>query len=205
MQKVNFQNLPNTTTPINADNLNQLQNNVENDIGDLSNLETEAKTNLVEAINEANQHGSGGGGGETLPVGSEIDFDGTTSDIPVGWEQVTNPDSYSTSEVKTNKVWIDGKPIYKKVVELPNITSTNIDIGVACNISNLWQVINIEGIIYINNSQGDLGIPLNFYNKASQDYSFLTFYRKTTSQIIMRVWTATKGGFAILYYTKTTD
>lgn len=114
-------------------------------------------------------------------------------------------EEYSTNEINTGKTWIDGKPIYRKVVELPNITSTNIDIGVACNISNLWQVINIEGIIYINNSQGDLGIPLNFYNKASQDYSFLTFYRKTTSQIIMRVWTATKGGFAILYYTKTTD
>lgn len=32
MQKINFQNLPNTTTPINATNLNQLQTNVETDI-----------------------------------------------------------------------------------------------------------------------------------------------------------------------------
>lgn len=30
MQKINFQNLPNTTTPINATNLNQMQNNMEN-------------------------------------------------------------------------------------------------------------------------------------------------------------------------------
>ena len=30
----------------------------------------------------------GGSGGETLPVGSEIDFDGQVSDIPTGWEQV---------------------------------------------------------------------------------------------------------------------
>lgn len=112
---------------------------------------------------------------------------------------------YSTDEVKLDEKWIDGKPIYKKVVELPNITSTNVDIGVACNISNLYQVINLEGIIYITNSSDDLGIPLNFYNKAAQEYSFLTFYRKATSQIIMRVWTATKGGFVILYYTKTTD
>ena len=32
-------------------------------------------------------------------------------------------DVYSTDEVKTNKVWIDGKPIYRKVVDcgaLPN-------------------------------------------------------------------------------------
>lgn len=30
MQKINFQNLPNTTTPVSAGNLNQLQDNVEN-------------------------------------------------------------------------------------------------------------------------------------------------------------------------------
>ncbi len=32
MQKINFQNLPNTATPVNASNLNQLQTNVENAI-----------------------------------------------------------------------------------------------------------------------------------------------------------------------------
>lgn len=32
MQKINFQNLPNTTTPVNATNLNQLQTNVESEI-----------------------------------------------------------------------------------------------------------------------------------------------------------------------------
>ena len=32
MQKINFQDLPNTTTPVNADNLNELQENVENSI-----------------------------------------------------------------------------------------------------------------------------------------------------------------------------
>lgn len=36
MDKINFQNLPNQTTPINATNLNQLQTNVENGILDYS-------------------------------------------------------------------------------------------------------------------------------------------------------------------------
>lgn len=35
MQKINFQDYPNTTTPINATNLNQLQTNVENSINNL--------------------------------------------------------------------------------------------------------------------------------------------------------------------------
>ena len=36
-----------------------------------------------------NSYGSGGGG-ETLPVGTELDFDGTSQDIPTGWEETTN-------------------------------------------------------------------------------------------------------------------
>lgn len=37
MQKINFQNLPSTTTPINATNLNAIQANVENAINLVSN------------------------------------------------------------------------------------------------------------------------------------------------------------------------
>lgn len=37
MDKINFQNLPSTETPINADNLNKLQDNVENAINVLNN------------------------------------------------------------------------------------------------------------------------------------------------------------------------
>lgn len=36
MQKINFQNLPNTTTPINATNLNAIQTNAETAINDVA-------------------------------------------------------------------------------------------------------------------------------------------------------------------------
>lgn len=68
MQKINFQDLPNTTTPVDADNLNDLQDNVENaidentnNIGDITTLETTDKTNLVNAINENTENISGFG------------------------------------------------------------------------------------------------------------------------------------------------
>ena len=54
MEKINFENYPSTQTPINGTNLNLLQNNVEDDIGLLSNLNTTDKSNLVNAINESN-------------------------------------------------------------------------------------------------------------------------------------------------------
>lgn len=40
MQKINFQNLPSTTTPVNATNLNQVQTNVENEFNKLENYST---------------------------------------------------------------------------------------------------------------------------------------------------------------------
>ncbi len=38
MDKINFENLPSTNTPINADNLNQLQTNIENAINEKPNV-----------------------------------------------------------------------------------------------------------------------------------------------------------------------
>lgn len=45
MNKINFQNLPNTTTPVNATNLNQLQTNVENAINEAITTGVESATN----------------------------------------------------------------------------------------------------------------------------------------------------------------
>lgn len=38
MQKINFQNLPNTTTPVNATNLNAIQTNTENEINNINTI-----------------------------------------------------------------------------------------------------------------------------------------------------------------------
>lgn len=52
------------------------------------------------------------------------------------------PDIYSTSEVKTNKVWTDGKPIYRKVRA---ITFTDSSKQVALNIDNYSTMVSIRG------------------------------------------------------------
>ena len=64
-EKQNWEKFPSTETPITAERLNHMEDGIE----------------------EAWNHGGGGGAGETLPIGSEIDFDGNVSDIPDGWEQ----------------------------------------------------------------------------------------------------------------------
>lgn len=66
MEKINFENKPSTNTPINATNLNLLQDNIEDEfdikdaeIGDLNSLNTTDKSNLVIAINEINLQNKG--------------------------------------------------------------------------------------------------------------------------------------------------
>lgn len=44
-------------------------------------------------------------------------------------------DVYSTNEIKTNEIWIDGKPIYRKV-----ITGTKTSIGV----SNVMSLVDLN-------------------------------------------------------------
>lgn len=51
-------------------------------------------------------------------------------------------DTYSTTEVKTNKVWIDGKPIYRKVIQVNAraTAGTNVPTGLlsGSEIINMW-------------------------------------------------------------------
>ncbi len=75
-------------------------------------------------------------------------------------ESISLEDSYSTTEVKTNKTWVDGKPIYRKVVALPtakNVSdSSYIDLGIAfpsdADTMFLPTVVSVYGgLMYYNN------------------------------------------------------
>ena len=77
-------------------------------------------------------------GGDTLPINSIFDYDGST--VPDGYEEVVD---YSTNEINTHQEWIDGKDIYRKVVNfgaLPNATTKQVAHG----ITNLNFVISYK-------------------------------------------------------------
>lgn len=74
--------------------------------------------------------------------------------------QVAVKDVYSTSEVKTNKVWIDGKPIYRKTIyvsSLPNATATNVNHNIS-NVSSIWADMSFS---YVRFSDGSTS-PFNY-------------------------------------------
>ena len=52
MALIEFKDLPDTSTPINSTNLNNNFKEVNNNVGDLTQLETASKDNVVNAVNE---------------------------------------------------------------------------------------------------------------------------------------------------------
>lgn len=89
MDKINFKNLPNKTTPINAENLNKIQENMEKAINEKSSLPVGGDEGqiLAKASNQDNDvewiDNIGQGGGDTLPIGAILPFSGDI--IPNGW------------------------------------------------------------------------------------------------------------------------
>ena len=110
---------------------------------------------------------------DELPVGSVIDYDG--DEIPAGWEKVEATDDYSTEETFTGKYWIDGKKIYRKVIDFGMLPDANTK-SVPHNISNLdfiidYKIITSNGTTFWElpvTSVGDIKVQTkSFVNKTN--------------------------------------
>jgi hypothetical protein len=168
--KTTWENEPSESTPINASNLNKMeqgiyQNSLKADqIGDLSNLKTTEKSDLVGAINE-----------------------------------LKGNEEYSTTEAKTNKIYIDGKPIYRKVVT-GTLPTTNYSTFIT--IDNLDTPIS-ENILITMSDNSRLRLPfVNLTNNIYCDY----YISGNNYNVHFSTDTYKSRPFiAILEYTKTTD
>ena len=77
---------------------------------------------------------------------------------PTGPAGATGPaDTFSTTETLTNKVWVDGKQIYRKVVNfgaLPNTTTKSVAHGVV----GATYFVTVTGVAY--NSGTTISLPI---------------------------------------------
>lgn len=155
-------------------------------------------------------------GGDVLPVGTEVDIDSTAT-IPAGWEEIDNKyEIYSTDERCIGR-WIDGKPLYQKLViaETPVVSSngtyaekhiqySNDTINFAF-IENIWyQDSNSQKqpLLYINAS----GYMIKAFISMPQ-YDFGAISYADQHLIVLSNGTAYNSGniYAVIRYTKTTD
>ena len=106
---------------------------------------------------------------------------------------------YSTSEVKTNKVWIDGKPIYRKCIanETSATNSTKFSLS---SISNMDTLTNIISKVVRSTGAQIFG---NYYDGTSNKFT-LQYYSNNNE---INTWAGSETLTVTIFveYTKTTD
>lgn len=123
----------------------------------------------------------------------------------LGMGSVNTHITYSTTESVTGDTWIDGKPIYRKVIEFGSLPN-NVDKTVAHNISDLDTVVKMECL-----AEGVISDIKQCYPMPTTSVSNITSQIQcylSGANIDIRtgssVWTSLNA-IIILEYTKTTD
>lgn len=108
---------------------------------------------------------------------------------------------YSQNEIDTGKIWIDGKKIYRKVINCGALPNNSLKI-IPLNIVNIEEVINLT--VTASSEQGNLVLSLPFYNINGD---IVTAYRQNNDIVLGSNLDVSyyKKSFAILEYTKTTN
>ena len=107
--------------------------------------------------------------------------------------------SYSTEEVNTGKKWIDGKPIYRKVLPATLFTKgVQLNIQIGTNIEKGWVDFTHS---YIYNTNGSFSGQRQPWNQTSMFVEGNNFYFTTEHSDFSN----TTYIVAVVEYTKTTD
>ena len=114
--------------------------------------------------------------------------------------ELKNGEIYSTTEVKTNKVWIDGKPIYRRIYQKTSTAATeNIDI-------DDWNVDFVCLFVPLLYDSTNRQFDTNYY-VSSNDYlrALTRLYNNKFTITVQRGNANSKVLTIIMEYTKTTD
>lgn len=94
------------------------------------------------------------------------------------------PDIYSTDEVETNKIWINGKNIYRKCFKV-SVTQKQTDITIPDTlISNIDEVTDLKGMMknqYLN------FFPINYLSPNGQLSDGIGCYYNFGRGIVLRM------------------
>lgn len=139
---------------------------------------------------------------DTLPVGTEVDYDGSI--VPSGWTEVADPNTYSTNEIKIG-TWIDGKPLYRKVIQTTIPTSgNNQNVSFQNNVAIMKSVSGFA----LQSASGGVNLILP-YISMSNSWSIYAYYNRANQELVIENSGTSFMNNATCYliaeYTKTTD
>ena len=112
---------------------------------------------------------------------------------------------YSTEETKTGNYWIDGKPIYRKVINIGAFPNAGVK-TINTQISDVDIFTKIDGTAY--NSTMNRSIPIPYSDEQNVNYQVRVII-DNHSDCQLSIYTGINYsnfyGYMILEYTKTTD
>ena len=108
---------------------------------------------------------------------------------------------YSTDEIKTNNVWIDGKAIYRKVLNITTFNNLNDGWYDNIDMSFVDNMISVSGFI----KQNTVTFPINAYHSDSWYNCFYLNAGEKKIHGIVSQELQNKPAMLILEYTKITD
>lgn len=108
---------------------------------------------------------------------------------------ISNDNTYSTEEIKTSKKWIDGKPIYRKII-FGKITETAQNIN--HHIENIDSYVKLEPYMTID--------ALFYPSFNTGNYYFTISASSKTQLVLQTIQGYVNSNYRVtLEYTKTTD
>lgn len=110
--------------------------------------------------------------------------------------KLTNATTYSTNEIRVG-TWIDGKPIYRKVITITAFSTSGITVNTG--ITNINEIVNVKGTFYRSELSKYYSLDNIYINEWSINKTNGEITIATTNQYV------TFTGYIILEYTKTTD
>ncbi|MCI8641134.1 MAG: hypothetical protein HFJ59_04620 [Clostridia bacterium] len=209
MEKINFKN--GQAPYINDTNLNQLQENIEESINSKSSLPTGGITGQVLAKasntdNDVEWVNQTSGGESSIVVEDTLESDSITNALSANQgkelnEKIKNMTTYSAEEINTGKTWIDGKTIYRRILNIPNVTSTGSLTSSNVSLENIdYETITEIKAIAKLTSNDWVAIPYVYQS------NFLTIALNDTKKLyVYTIGYSTSKITAIIEYTKTTD
>lgn len=139
-------------------------------------------------------------------IGTEVvdTLEGNEGNRAPSVRAVNELNTYSTEEVRIG-TWIDGKPLYRKVIVVTGIQASGAK-SVVHNISNLGNVTNISGSVILNYDTENFKRKVPLSQLPASWNTFINIGE--TAVIINRTTSGSKLDIIIqivLEYTKTTD
>lgn len=76
--------------------------------------------------------------GDTLPLGSEVNYNGEY--CPAGWVEISDPNEYTTSQKIDTGKKLNGKTIYKKFIDFTHANTGDYSYNHNLNIETIFNI-----------------------------------------------------------------